>query len=145
MTLLTSIFLLASGVAASTGAQTACPAPTTETTQIAARLASAPDYADIRQKHGLPASTVMRVLTDSADAAVCGRITAFVNSMTPNADWRTRWLPAYYRVGSLYYVVLVPKPEPTAPPPPGKVHIDLSWSGLYVLDSSLNLVAGMAM
>ncbi|HEX2204104.1 MAG TPA: hypothetical protein VHG91_12425 [Longimicrobium sp.] len=145
MTLLVSIFLLAGSVGAIPDAQTACPAATAETTQIATRLASAPDYADTRQKYGLPTSTVMRILNDSADAATCGRITAFVDTMTPNADWRTRWSPAYYRVGALYYVVLTPKPISTAPPPPGKVDIDLSWSGLYVLDSSFNLVAGLAM
>ncbi|HEX2220874.1 MAG TPA: hypothetical protein VHG35_18905 [Gemmatimonadales bacterium] len=112
--------LLVAGAATrldSTAAQTVCPAATEASNQLVADLVRSPDRAATRQKLGLPALAITRVLNDSQDATVCSRISQFVETRTSNRE----------------------------PVPAGKVYIDLRWTPVYVLDSNLNMVAGLAM
>lgn len=141
------LILLLAGAGAplnSRSAQTVCPAATQASDQIVADLVRSPERAATRQKLGLPALAVTRVLNDSQDAALCSRITQIVETRTSNRDWRTRWNPSYYKVNNLYYIVLARKPN-NEPAPAGKVYIDLRWTPVYVLDSNLNVIGGIAM
>lgn len=143
--LFAGVLLLGAARAVFEPAQSVCPEETqTASNQILARLVSGTDKAATRQRYGLPAVAVTRVLNDSADAAICTRLTRFVGTELTTSDWRTRWIPTYYKVNNLYYVVLVPKPEDPAPLAPGEVYIDLRWSSVYVLDGQLNVRARLA-
>ncbi|HEX2220873.1 MAG TPA: hypothetical protein VHG35_18900 [Gemmatimonadales bacterium] len=112
--------------------------------EVLARLVSGLDKAATRQRYGLAAVAVTRVLNHAADAATCTRLTQFVETELTTSDWRARWSPTYYKVSNLYYVVLVPKPADPTPLAPGEVYIDLRWSGVYVPDGQYKVLARIA-
>ena len=142
--------LLALGFAAvawdsDAAAQTVCPVATQAGTRVVSRLLSSPEYADTRQRHGLPQSSTTRTLNDAQDATACNRIYQFLATKTTQTDWRAKWNPSFYAAGGYYYVVLAPKPVDAPPPPPGTARFDLRWKPVYVLDSQFALVASLGM
>lgn len=145
---LASVVAVLAALAVSTRAvaQTTCPAETTDARDVITRLVNSEDMAETRAKYNLPTlnPSDVRLLTDATDRATCTRLTEFVSSKAKSADWHTHFLRSYFTSGGFFYAVAVPKTD-TTPPPPGYVRINLQWTPTYVLDSSFNLRAGIAM
>lgn len=134
--------------------QDPCRAETEQTRSIVMRYATGDDFADTRQRHGIPTfrPEEVRLLTSPGDARICRRIPHLFQQMADRANrmlGRNDAVPlrsaTFYQVGD-YYIAVGWGRETTSRRTADGVSLTLgSWVPLIVADQNLNLVATTAM